>query len=293
MLRGMTAYATATTSWRLGTLSIELSSLNRRHFELRTTLPPHLFFLEPHLRLQIHDAIGRGSLTLILKVHYSSTSPLQLKPNWPLMHHLKKLAQQTVDLLQISRDTAYQILLRNQTALCMDQELEHAQEHLQATQEAVAQALANLMEMKQAEGFAIGADMEQRLQVLLKLHASMTERMPLVFAAHYNQLKEKLETLIGSHVEPDRILREATAYADKGDVSEELMRIAHHVQSLQNTLSSPELISSKVIEFRLQELQREVNTVGSKAGGDLALCELVIAAKSEIEKIREQIQNVE
>jgi uncharacterized protein (TIGR00255 family) len=295
MFRGMTGYAVVTRAGRLGSVTAELSSLNRRHFELRALLPPYLAFLEPLLRRQIQEQISRGALTLTLKFSYSATGGLSIRPNLALLRDLKEAASQVADLLEISREAACEMIARSQGATqgaLVEQEVQEREGHQEMAQEAVGEALFSLLEMKVAEGEAIRADISHRLKILRELRTNMAERAPTVLAAHREQTKERLAALVGQHVDADRILHEAAAHADRGDVSEELARLAHHLAALAAAADGPQLVSSRVVEFRLQEMQREVNTLGVK-GSDLTLSELVIAAKAEIEKIREQIANVE
>lgn len=292
MLRGMTGYGKATSEGGLPQVTVELSSLNRRHFELRAVLPPQLTHLEPELRRQIQEGIARGAISLVVRISNEEASPAFFSPNLSFLHHVKRAARQVAQELDISSEAACNLILRGQDTSLLHQPSVDIHDCKPLLLEALSRALKELLRNREAEGKAIAADFTRRLTHLNELHKSMLVRAPAVVVAYQNQLLSRLKALQIESVNQERLLSEIALQADKCDISEELTRLEHHLNQMVSAIQSSEVVGGKALEFRLQEISREMNTLGSKAG-DIALAELVVAAKIEIEKIREQLQNVE
>lgn len=294
MLRGMTGFGRGSVAGPFGALTAELTSLNRRHFELRTFIPVHLRYLEAELRQQLQQSIHRGALTLSITTTYEGSSPFVLAPNVALLAGIKAAAETTARALDIDQPAAVDIVLRmgQHDDLLYHRTLTDAEAHRQWVSEALEQALEAMLVMKRREGEAIANDLCKRLTLLQGLRSRIEQIAPQATAEHRQRLLQRLADLKLKLDDDERILREVALLADKCDITEELVRVGHHLDEMQQAIESDERIGGKVLEFRMQELSREINTIGSKAT-QVAISDLAIAAKAELEKIREQLQNVE
>ena len=190
-------------------------------------------------------------------------------------------------------ELSQQMLATTKDILHYDEKWEEEEAYLAAIHEVIHEALANLLQMKQIEGKALAQDMIERLKHMKSSIEEIALASPQAVSKQRQKLKERLEEVVPGSVEnEDRLLREICLYAEKVDITEELTRFRSHLNQFEQLLHSSETSIGKTIEFLLQELNREINTIGSKAS-DITISQKVIEVKSELEKIREQIQNVE
>ncbi len=161
----------------------------------------------------------------------------------------------------------------------------------EALKEALAEALSGVVDMRKQEGTALAKDVKARLKTLEKLVVKVEERVPEVNAAYKSAMEEKMKKLLGAEVDEQRLLTEAAIFADKGDIAEEVTRFAAHVGRTREYLAAKEPVGRK-LDFLCQELGREANTMASKSG-DIECSQTLVEVKGELEKVREQVQNIE
>ena len=173
-------------------------------------------------------------------------------------------------------------------------DVEDEEEVTKALLAATADAVSKIDEMRTAEGAKLAEDLIMRGETIRELAAKIAERSPLVTKAYEEKLRERITELVGKSVAvpEDRILLEAAIFADKASITEELVRLDSHTMQLRNILVSSNQPDGKKLDFLVQEMNREANTIGSKAN-DIEITNLMLEMKSEIEKIREQVQNIE
>lgn len=290
-LRSMTAYGRACCPTPFGRLTVEIQSVNRRHLEISCFLPREWLGLDAEIKERLSKEIQRGHVTVTLNAAYERESPITVTPNLALVAQLKtaweKIAAtvntplqstQLLELLAKERDLfLYEGNMKDHSAL----------------QEALDQCLAQLIEMKKKEGLRLLADILPRFQLMQEAIRQIRQRAPNAIEKYRNKLKARLEEILSGSVEnEEKILREVSVYAEKVDITEEITRFESHLKQALELFNSDVPSVGKTCEFLLQELNREINTIASKAA-DAEVARLVIAVKAELERIREQIQNVE
>jgi uncharacterized protein (TIGR00255 family) len=290
----MTAYALAHQETPLGPCEGQLHCVNRKYLELRLDLPQPLRRFEAEIRKDIASKIQRGQVTLSVTLPAQEVSA-QISLNLPLVHQLAKVAKQMAVEVGFAQEECFHSLLRTSPLplLLMEERGVEEKELKKSLFSLVDQLIAMALTSKEEEGAFILQEITPRIERLALYLEVICQKAPLLVQTFRNRLKERLLSILEEPNElKERLLREVAIYADRVDISEELARFAHHYQLLKAELAPRHLSSAKRIEFILQELLREANTIASKAG-DPDIAQAVVDIKSEIEKIREQIQNVE
>lgn len=288
MPTSMTGFGRGVIDASFGRVVVEIQSLNRKFFEANIYLPKELSRYENEIRKWVAEKISRGQLTV--RVQWIPTREALL-PDLETLKSVKneweKLAQQ-LGLDTKSIDLPF--LLTTASNIQKNELLK--EEDLPLLQKCVEEALQSLLRMKEEEGKALSKDINDRLKELQKLLASIEELAPDATEKMRLKLQEKMKILFAEDQSlDDRIMKEAAFFAEKVDISEEITRLKSHFAQFEKTLSAKASIGRKM-EFVIQEMSRETNTIGSKSA-DAKITNLVVEMKSEIEKIREQIQNIE
>lgn len=291
----MTAYGRATMSSTLGVFVVEIQSLNRKYLEINVQLPTELTFLETDIRKWVASKVRRGKVVVKLTACYEGHIPLSVIPNIPLVRQLKSAWEKIAEECNIEGGKGFRLeMLANEPGIMIyNEEFDEEEKYKETIHQAVTKSLERLIEMKVAEGKAIQEDFIGRIQQLtkgLKQIHELSQGAPQRFR---EKLKKNIEEILpGSIDNEERILREICVYAEKVDIAEEMTRFDSHLKQFMKILEASREDKGKTLEFILQELLRETNTIGSKSA-DVEISKYVVEIKSEIEKIREQVQNVE
>ena len=271
----------------------EIRSVNNRFIEVNTRLPKYLAALELPLKKLIKSQCARGSFDLFLTLEKddSSGSDLEIKPNLGLATQYFEAFKKIKDELGLTGDMPLEALLGVKDILKTEPlTLDTSQETM--ILETVGNALSALIQMRQEEGSNLQKDLASRLQEIHQLTQSIHERQPVVLEEYRNRLNEKIKLLTeGKDLDETRLAQETALMADRCDVSEEITRLGSHLDQFNDLFKKSGPIGRKM-EFIVQEINRETNTIGSKSV-DFQISQSVIEIKSILEKIREQIQNIE
>ena len=293
MLNSMTGYGRSEKQNGLFACKAEIRSVNNRFIEINTRLPKFLAALELPLKKLIKSKCARGSFDLFLSLEKEDASgaDLEIKPNLGLATQYFKAIKQIKDELGLAGDMPIEALLGVKDIIKTEPlTLDTSQETM--ILETVEDALSALIKMRQEEGSHLQKDLTERLQGIHQLTRSIQERQPVVLEEYRNRLKEKIKTLTeGMELDETRMAQETALMADRCDISEEITRLGSHLEQFSEFLKKPEPIGRKM-EFITQEINRETNTIGSKSV-DFQISQNVIEIKSLLEKIREQLQNIE
>jgi uncharacterized protein (TIGR00255 family) len=295
MLKSMTAYGRACVVCALGRLTVEIQSVNRKHLEINTFLPKELLRYDTDIKKWLGAAIHRGQVNVKVFAAFDRLSPLVVTPNLPLAKQIKAAWDLIAQELDLSVKQGFTLeMLASEPGILQYEEDDHDEELFRDNlQQAVMQALKQLVAMKEREGSALHDDIQGRSAKLAILVADIAKKAPGATARYRQRLIERLEEVMPGRVESDeRLLREVCLYAERIDIEEELTRFHSHLQQFEALLNSQKPAVGKTVEFLVQELNRETNTIGSKSS-DIDVTHLVVDIKSELERIREQIQNVE
>lgn len=295
MLKSMTAYGRANVVSPLGHFSVEIQSVNRKHLEINTSLPNEFLRFDSDLKKWISAVVGRGQVNVKVSVYFEETSPQTVLPNLGLALQIQKAWEELSRQLRFRMDDQglVRVLASNEKILLYGDELQDEAGYKEILQQVVEEALKHLLLMKDREGKALYEDVSGRIEILYNSIRLIAEKAPGATTRYYEKLKERIQEALGASIEnEERILREVCVYADKIDIAEEITRFNSHLTQIGNLLKSEDRAIGKTLEFMLQELNREINTIGSKSS-DVDVSRHVIIVKTELERIREQIQNIE
>lgn len=290
----MTGYGRGDCSQDGFKITVELNSVNRKQTEISVNLPRELEMLEAQVRDLINRAIARGRLTVRVALHAgASRLSARMHLNVPLAkayaRELEKLSKQ----LHLPGPVTLDHLARAPGVFQTDEQIAEEEDFWPAVNKALAQALTGMVAMRTREGAHLADDLAKRIAIMRKATARIQKHAPGVAERYRDQLITRIKSagLEAPGVEDDRLLKEVVYFADRSDISEELTRLQSHFKQFDDCLVSKEPVG-RMLDFLAQEMNREINTIGSKANDSLISRE-VVTLKAELEKFREQAQNVE
>ena len=274
-------------------IAVEVSSVNRKQSEISVSLPDPLEPLEAQIRDEINRLISRGRLLVRVTMHAADTAHAKARINTKVAKAYTKELRALAKELKISSDITLDALLRAPGVLESAAEVDDAEVFWPAVKRALDGALAGLVKMRSKEGKHLAGDLGQRLATIRAAVAEIRQQAPQVAVNYREALITRIRNaaLEGVSADDERLLKEVALFADRTDISEELTRLESHFKQFDDLLKSAEPVG-RTFDFLIQEMNREVNTIGSKAN-DALIARHVVTVKAEFEKIREQIQNVE
>jgi uncharacterized protein (TIGR00255 family) len=292
MLKSMTGYGKGEASFGLGRIIVELRCVNHRYGEISAKLPRQFLAFESDIKKRIAEKLSRGKIDLYVQVEGGGAQGVP-SANLPLARGYFKAFTTIREALGLPDPVGLDLVVSQRDVVTLSAEVEVALEEIPAELVvALDQALSAVDRMRNFEGESLYADFVKRRAQLDQLIGRVAQRAPEVVSEYAVKLKDRVAVLIAeSGLPEDRLAVEVAILADKGDITEELVRLESHLRQFDETLGHNEPVGRK-LDFLLQEINREVNTIGSKAN-DAQIAALVVDLKSELEKIREQVQNVE
>jgi len=291
-LKSMTGYGKSEASQDDITVNVEIKTVNHRYADISVKLPRTFLNLENGVRKQVGAVVGRGKVDVYVNYELASEAQAVPKLNNELAMAYHRLFAELAGNLNLQDRISIDHII-NQRDVVRVEEAEIDEATLETClRSATAGALENLLAMRAAEGEETRKDIEDRLNVTETILVQIEQRAPQVPAEWQERLTERLERL-QQNVEwdPQRVAQEIAVYTDRCDISEEITRFKSHLVQLRGMFDDKEPVGRRM-DFLVQELNREVNTMGSKSN-DAELTTAVVALKSELEKIREQVQNIE
>jgi uncharacterized protein (TIGR00255 family) len=293
-MKSMTGYGRGECARDGFKITVELGAVNRRQSEISVNLPRELEMLETQIRDVINREISRGRVTARIGIHTSSGKlSAQAHINLPLAKayttELGKLAKQ----LKLTGAVTLDQVLRAPGVFQTDEELVDADTVWPAVEKALRQALVALLKMREREGTHLAKDLTARVAAMRHALEKIQKQVPHTAENHRQQLLNRIKAAGLENIQADdeRLLKEVVLFADRSDISEELTRLQSHFQQFEDCRRTREPVG-RTLDFLAQEMNREINTVGSKAN-DAVIAHEVVALKTELEKFREQAQNVE
>lgn len=292
MVLSMTGYGRAGAVLNGRDIKVELRSVNARFFEYSSRLPRSCAFLEDKLKKLVAARVSRGKVELNLTIQNVTAADTVVAVNWQLAEGYRAALTSMVDKMDLKNDITVGMLARFPDVLTQTAAPTDEAALWQDVQTVAVQAVDAFVAMRAAEGEKLKADILSRLTTIEALVAQVEQNSEGRVQAYTERLYARLQELLGDrNVEESRLVTEAAIFADKTAVDEETVRLHSHVAQYRQILELDEPVGRK-LDFLTQELNRESNTIGSKCQ-DVAITRLVVELKSEIEKIREQIQNIE
>jgi uncharacterized protein (TIGR00255 family) len=292
MIKSMTGFGRRQGTWEDGTVTVEVRSVNHRFLEASVRMPKSIGRLEEALKkaIQEHCARGRVECTVFVQGSRGGTRSLQLDAGLAKQYYQAlRTLQRSVKLsgpIDIGLVAGFRDVLTVSDQPTEDPKLAKLVEKLGLL------AVQDLAKMRKKEGALLAQDLGKRLEILGGLKGQVADRAPGVVQESFLRMKSRVEKLLNEPV-PDlpRLHQELALYADRSDITEELVRLDAHMVQFGQTVQSTQPVG-KTLDFLLQEMGREVNTIGSKAN-DAAIATAVVQMKAELERLREQVQNVE
>jgi uncharacterized protein (TIGR00255 family) len=273
-------------------LSVELNSVNRKQSDIVVNLPRDLTELEPRIRQAINEKISRGRLNVLVTLQENANGTRQLALDTGLARSYHEAMLTLQKELSAPGEITIGTILQAPGVMRSPEHSLDAGEAWPVLQQALATALAELIKMREREGKHLAKDLIHRLKVLRKEIKEVRALYPEVVKKYRTALLERIEKAgLNLPIEDERLLKEVTFFADRSDISEELTRLESHLAQFAHHLRKNEPVG-RTLEFITQEIFRELNTLGAKSN-DAAISQHIVACKSELEKIREQIQNLE
>ena len=292
MVKSMTGYGRAVETVNGREFTVELRSVNNRYLDCTVKLPRSLSFAEDAVKQAVKATISRGKVDVFISVRSEGAEDMTVSLNQAMVAGYLSAMKQMVEQYGIRDDISVSVLSRMPEVFTVDRaEVDETQ--LQADLMCVAaKALQNYDAMRTAEGKALENDLRSRGDTILALVAQVESGSGQTVMDYRTRLENKLkEVLANTAIDESRILTEAAIFADKVAVDEETVRLRSHLEQMDNMLTTGGPIGRK-LDFLLQEMNREANTIGSKCS-DVRLARVVVDMKAELEKIREQTQNIE
>ena len=294
MMKSMTGYGRGECTAKGASITVELNSVNRKQAEVSLSVPSELESIEPDLRDLILASVSRGRVSGRVVLQYTGSSRASaVAVNETQAKAYRRELSKLAKSLEIPDNLSMEGLLRLPGVLENTQPTLDAKAFRAPIKSALGQALEGLLSMREKEGGILGRDLAKRLAKLRRIVKRVAKLAPDVLKHHRERLIERLKktNVEVPDMDDDRLLREIVYYTDRTDISEELTRLGSHFVQLEECLSDVVPVGRK-LDFLAQEMFREINTIGSKAN-DANISSEVVTLKTELEKIREQVQNVE
>jgi uncharacterized protein (TIGR00255 family) len=293
-MKSMTGYGRGDCSQDGFKITVELNSVNRKQSEISVNLPRELEMLEAQIRDIINRHVARGRLTVRVSLHAGASKlSARMHLNVPLAKAYAKELNRLSRQLRLPGPVTLDHLARAPGVFQTDEQIAEEEDFWPAVQKALNKALVALVKMREREGTHLANDLATRVQVMRKAVGHIQKHAPGVAERYRQQLIERIKSagLEAPGSDDDRLLKEIVYFADRSDISEELTRLQSHFQQFEDCRKSREPVG-RMLDFLAQEMNREINTIGSKAN-DTLISREVVTLKAELEKFREQAQNVE
>ena len=292
MVKSMTGYGRAVETVNGREFTVELRSVNNRYLDCTVKLPRTLSFAEDAVKQAVKGAISRGKVDVFISVRSEGAEDVKITLNTAMVEGYLGAMHQMAKDYGIREDISVSLLSRMPDVFTVDKPEVDEEQLLADLLSVVNQALERFDAMRSAEGRALENDMRSRGQTILSLVEQVEAGSGQTVADYRTRLENKLkEVLANTAIDESRILTEAAIFADKVAVDEETVRLRSHLDQMNNMLTTGGAIGRK-LDFLLQEMNRESNTIGSKCS-DVRMARIVVDIKAELEKIREQTQNIE
>jgi uncharacterized protein (TIGR00255 family) len=291
-MRSMTGYGSGSAPFPGGRVNVELRTVNHRFSEVKMMLPREFLPWEGEWREIIEAQVKRGRIELTLAFSGRPVRPYAVTLNLDLARAYREAIIRLQRDLGVKGELDVSFLTSRPELFQVTEKSQPTQAEVQAARQALHLALTALERQRSREGKFLVRDLRARIVVLERARQAISRRSPVVQGTLREKLRERVTNLLqGVNIDQSRLFQEVVALTQKSDITEELVRLQSHLEALTETLRGNEPVGKR-IDFLLQEVQREINTIGAKAD-DTAIRHLVVAAKEEVEKLREQVQNIE
>lgn len=291
-MRSMTGYGRGEVDHAGAKFRVELSSVNRKQSDIVINLPREFAELEPRIRQALNERLSRGRTTVVVSCDNGTNGSRELTLDTPLARSYHEAMRALQKELNAPGEITIANILQAPGVVRFSDNHPAAEEAWPSVEKALAAALGDLIAMRQREGSHLGHDLRRRVETIRAEIKQVRVLVPEVVEKYRATLRDRINKAgLDLALDDERLLKEIAIFADRSDVSEELTRLESHFAQFAEQLRKQEPVG-RTLEFIAQEISRELNTLGAK-GNDAAISKHVVACKAELEKIREQIQNLE
>ena len=292
MIKSMTGFGRCEVQKDSRKFTVELKSVNHRYLDVNIRMPKKLNFFETAIRTLLKSYANRGKVDIFITYEDLSQAQVSVKYNAALAAEYMKYLRQMEEDFGLENDVRVSTLSRYPEVFTMEEQSEDEEELWNGLKEALEGAFTQFVETRKTEGENLKKDILSKLDLLSEQIGFIEERSPKIVAEYRAKLEDKMKELLAdTQIDESRIAAEVILFADKICTDEEVVRLKSHISHMRNTLEEQDEIGRK-LDFIAQEMNREANTILSKAN-DIEVSDRAISLKTEIEKIREQIQNIE
>ena len=291
-MRSMTGYGKGTASSAGLTVTAEIKTVNHKFFDWNMKMPKGFLFVEDDAKKAVAGAVSRGHVDLYLTVEKQTAEAGEYRADAALARMYVDSARQLSETLGVPFDITASSLMKNPDIVTLSETEIDDETVRKVTLEAVLEAVSALVAMREREGAALAADLSEKLASIEASLEEVKKEAPRAVAEYRRKLRARIDEALGQlPLDEARLATEVALFADKCAIDEEISRLGAHIAAMRALIASQGQVGRK-LDFLVQEMNRETNTIGSKAN-DLAITERVLAMKNDIEKIREQAQNAE
>ncbi len=294
LIKSMTGFGRGEVNDGIRNFTVEIKSVNHRYNDTLVKMPRHIGYLEESIKKQIRNVVSRGRVEVYINLEYISEGEVEVNVDLPLAKSYKNAIDLLCEEIGLKNDISVELFAKFPDILKTKKREEDEDEIWLCLNKAVDIALKNLLTMRIEEGQELSKNIKSKLLNINEIVKEIEKKAPLVVIEYKEKLWTRIRELLEEKYDIDesKLANEVAFYADKSSIDEEIVRLYSHVNQFIDTLESDEDTIGRKLDFLVQEMNREVNTIGSKIG-DIGITNYVVELKSEMEKIREQIQNIE
>ncbi len=293
MIFSMTGFGRGEAEGEQHKFTVEIKSVNHRYNDIIVRMPKKLTSLEERIKKQVKEQVNRGRVEIYISLEETKNEDFSIKPNYEILDQYYGALTEVKEKYDLTDDVKLSLLAKYPDAMTVEYEEADEEVIWSVLSKAVETAMESLMDMRRVEGEKLQIDIMERADAIKETVKSIDALGPEIIEAYKKKMVERIRELLDEAIEIDesRILHEVAIFADKTSVTEEIVRLDSHMEQLKQIFKQKGGVGRK-LDFLIQEINREINTIGSKSP-DIDISNFVIDIKSEIEKIREQIQNIE
>lgn len=293
MICSMTGFGKSIVENQQLKLNLEIKTVNHRYLDFIIRVPKKFSAYEELIKKQLKAHLERGRVEVYLSIEEATASDFSVKPNYAVLDEYKSAFEEIQARYQLTDKITLNLLTRYPEALIIEAKVMDEEETLALLNKCVEEAVLALLKMRETEGQALYQDILNRSMTVSQLLNQIEALSPQILESHKNKMSERIKDLLSDkgNFDENRIMLEVAIFADRTNITEEIVRMRSHLEQLRTIFKDKDSKGRK-LDFLLQEMNREVNTIGSKSP-DVDISNFVVELKSEMEKIREQIQNIE
>lgn len=294
LIKSMTGFGRGDMNDGFRNFTVEIKSVNHRYNDTLVKMPKYIGYLEENVKKKIRNVISRGRVEVYINLEYVGEGDIEVDVDLPLARSYKNAVDLLCKEIGLKNDVSVELFAKFPDILKTKKKEEDEDEIWLCLSKAVDGALNNLISMRIEEGQELSSNIKSKLHSVGDIVKQIENRAPLVVIEYKEKLWGRIKELLDDKFEVDesKLANEVAFYSDKSSIDEEIVRLYSHINQFIDTLESNEDSVGRKLDFLVQEMNREVNTIGSKVG-DITVTNYVVELKSEMEKIREQIQNIE